>query len=85
MRGSAEVGEDATIVSKTDYIVIGPIGSRNCFTTFYKCYDNSIRVICGYFRGSIDEFIDKVSKTHGDSKYAKEYNSACALATIHIE
>jgi hypothetical protein len=65
-------------------LVIGPIGSRNDYTMFVRTADNNILVSCGCFTGTIDEFIEKVKETHGDSKFAREYRAAVKLAKIHI-
>ena len=91
VRGNAWVGGDALVggnarVSKSDYvIVIGPIGSRNDYTTFYRSKDNDIIVRCGCFNGNLLEFLEKVNETHGNNKYAAEYRAAAELAKIHID
>ena len=40
---------------------------------------------CGCFQGTIDEFKEKIKETHGDNKYAREYNSMIETALIHFE
>lgn len=80
--GNARVGGDAHINSNKDFIVIGPIGSRNGFTTFYK--NENICVRCGCFSGTVDEFLAAVQKTHGDSRFGREYRIAAELAKTHI-
>ena len=83
--GSARVYGNAC-VSKSDHIiVIGPIGSRNDYTTFFRSKDNDIIVKCGCFNGNISEFLKKVNETHGDNKYAVEYRAAIEIAKIHID
>ena len=39
----------AEIKKKTHYLVIGAIGSRNGFTTFFRTKENKIFVTCGCF------------------------------------
>lgn len=78
VHGDAEVHGDA------DYLVIGPIGSRNDRTTFFKTANNDIKVSCGCFTGTIEEFLEKVNETHGNNNYAKEYKTAVEIAKIHI-
>ena len=73
------------ILSSSDYIVIGPIGRRHDYTTFYKTKDLGIWVKCGCFNDSIDDFFEKVKETHGTSKYAKEYFVAIELAKVKLE
>ena len=66
-------------------LVIGPIGSRNDFTTFYRDKDSEITVKCGCFLGKIDRFLEKVTRTHGDSKYAMVYRVAVEVAKLQID
>ena len=63
----------------------GAIGSRNDFTTFYRDKDNEITVKCGCFLGKIDRFLEKVTQTHGDSKYALVYRAAVEVAKLQID
>ena len=83
--GDAKIFKDTDISERYHYITIGPIGSRNDYTTFYRTSNNTIDVKCGCFHGSIQDFRKKVKKTHGNSKYAKEYIAASYLAIRHIE
>ena len=82
--GDAWVVGDAHINSNKDFIVIGPIGSRNGFTTFYKNKDENVCVRCGCFSGTVDEFLAAVQKTHGDNRFGREYRIAAELAKAHI-
>lgn len=88
--GDAWVGDDAWVVgdahinSNKDFIVIGPIGSRNGFTTFYKNKNENVCVRCGCFSGTVDEFLAAVQKTHGDNRFGREYRIAAELAKTHI-
>lgn len=83
--GNAWVSGDAEVFSTSHMLVVGPIGSRNAFTTFYRNKDNGITVKCGCFNGSIDKFLEKVNETHGDSKYAEVYKKAADLARTQID
>ena len=88
--GNAEVYGDAAIsgdamVNRIGAIFwIGAIGSRNGTTTFFKCKDGKIRVMCGCFYGDIDEFAKKVRDTHGDNQHAKVYMLAIEMAKARI-
>lgn len=84
VRGNAKVYGDAEVKGNADYLVIGPIGSRNDITTFFKTANNDIKVSCGCFTGTIEEFLEKVNETHGNNNYAKEYKTAVEIAKIHI-
>lgn len=83
--GNAWVADNARVTDTTDYMLIGSIGSRNDFTTFYKDIDGGISVKCGCFCGTIEEFRERVKKTHGaDTKHAKIYKAAADLAEMQI-
>ena len=83
--GNASVTDTAWITDVTDYMLIGRIGSRNDFTTFFKNKGGGISVKCGCFCGTIAEFRERVKKTHGaDTKHAKIYKVAADLAEMQI-
>lgn len=83
--GNARVADNARVTDITDYMLIGSIGSRNDFTTFYKDIDGGISVKCGCFSGTIEEFREKVEETHGtNTKHAKVYQAAANLAEVQI-
>ncbi len=65
--------------------MIGPVGSRNAFTTFYRDKDGEISVKCGCFNNKIDKFLEKVAKTHGESKHALVYKAAVEVAKLQID
>jgi hypothetical protein len=48
------------------------LGSRNSQTTYYWNAEKE-QVVCGCFKGTLQEFEDKVKLTHGDNDYAKAY------------
>jgi hypothetical protein len=82
---NAWVTGNAWVADITDYMLIGRIGSRNDFTTFFKNKGGGISVKCGCFSGTIEEFREMVKKTHGaDTKHAKIYKAAADLAELQI-
>ena len=83
--GDAWVYGNARVYGNADIMQIGPIGSRNDITTFFRDQENGISVRCGCFCGTIDEFAEAVKKTHGGTKYEKEYMAAIAVARAHID
>ena len=84
--GDAEVSGNAWVSGDADYMVIGPIGSRFGFTTFFKNKNNKISVSCGCFLGTLAEFRAAVREKHGtDTKFAKVYQVAADLAELQIE
>ena len=75
----------ALIQSTKDYITIGPIGSRNDYTTFAKSVNGDILVFCGCFSGSIRDFKKSVKKTHKIlNKYRQEYLRAIKIGKTHL-
>ena len=85
VRGYATVRGDAWVFKTSHYLVIGPMGSRNGFTTFFRAKNLFIGVSCGCFRGNVDEFVEKVKETHRDNKHAKVYLAAAELAKTQID
>ena len=82
--GNARVCGNAWVCGNADYLLIGRIGSRFSFTTFFKNKDKGITVSCGCFLGTIAEFRAKVTDTHGNNKHAKMYNLAADMAELQI-
>ena len=82
--GDAQVSGDARVSGDADYAVVKGFG--RCFrtTTFFRCKDKILRVQCGCFYGDLAQFREIVKKTHGDSKYAKEYLSIADLMELHF-
>lgn len=75
------LGANAYITSPMSYLTIGPIGSRNGCTTFYKTNWNGIWVSCGCFNNSIDSFALQVQETHRENpKHLRDYLSAIEFA-----
>ena len=83
--GDARVCGDAEINKVTHVLTIGPIGSRNRTTTFFRTKENVIKVKCGSFYGTIDEFLAKVELTHGNNKHSQAYRIAAELAKAQID
>lgn len=67
------IKDNALLRSIDDALYIGPIGSRDDFTTFYKTEDRDIWVCTGCFRGSLTEFEEAVRKEHAETTYESEY------------
>lgn len=83
--GNACVHGDAQVYRTAQYMVIGPIGSRNDFTTFCHDKENEITVKCGCFNGKMGDFLKAVEKKHGDSKHGRAYRLAAELARAQVE
>lgn len=80
---NARIGGNAMIRDNASWLIVGPIGSRDDFTTFFSGEDG-IYVSCGCFYGSISEFEKAVEKTHAGTKHEKDYKLAIALAKSRI-
>ena len=73
VNGSSKIGQNACIENTSDYMVYGPVGSRQDHTTFYKGGDE-IYVRTGCFRGTLKEFKNAVKKKHKfNSVHRKDY------------
>ena len=70
--GNVNLGKDAYITKETDFMCIGPIGSRNGYTTFYLTKDKHIMVSCGCFNDTIKKFTEAVQTTYKDNKIHRE-------------
>ena len=70
--GNADLGDWGKLCSCSDILCVSPIGSRNGCTTIFHT-DKGLFVQCGCFRGTLDEFAEKVKETHGDNEHARTY------------
>ena len=82
--GNARVSDDAQVSGDADMLLIGLLGSRSAYTTFF-CEKNRIAVCCGCFYGSIDDFEIKVKSTYPTDQYGVEYMAAIAAAKIILK
>lgn len=86
--GKARVSGEAQVSKTVHVLTVGPIGSRDDTTTFFRAKFSAgfaISVCCGCFRGTVDEFRAKVKQTHGDNKHGVAYQLAADLAEAQIE
>ncbi len=83
--GDAQVYGNAQVYGIGAIFWVNGIGSRNGTTTFFACKDKKIRVSCGCFFGTLDEFRAKVAQTHGDNRHAKVYLLASMMAEERID
>ena len=82
--GNAWVFGNAQVFGNADYAVVAGFGRYFRTTTFFRCKDKILRVQCGCFYGDLAQFREIVKKTHGDSKYAKEYLAIADLMELHF-
>ena len=81
--GDARVFGDAEIRVCADYTTIKGFGTECRNTTFFRCKDGAVRVKCGCFYGTIEEFRTQVNNTR-DGKIAKEYLMIADLMEYHF-
>lgn len=82
--GNAWVSGNARVSGDADYATVAGFGRYFRTTTFFRCKDKILRVQCGCFYGDLAQFREIVKKTHGDSKYAKEYLAIADLMELHF-
>ena len=83
--GSAQVSGDARVDYDADYACVKGFGRECRNTTFFRTKDGGVSVVCGCFHGTMQEFREKVKKTHGESKMAKEYLMIADLMKMHFD
>ena len=83
--GDAWVCGDAEVYGNADYAYAHGFGSINRTTTFFRLKDGGVGVRCGCFYGTLQEFRDKVRKTHGETKKAKEYLMLADLMELRFK
>lgn len=60
-------------------------GSEFRTTTAFREKEGGLGVVCSCFNGTLDEFEAKVKKTHGDSKFGREYLAMIGMIRIHFD
>lgn len=76
---------NAQIYGDADYCCFQSFGSVNRTTTVFKEANGKIKIICGCFNGTIDEFKNQVLQTHKENKFAKEYLAIIEVIKIKFE
>ena len=80
--GNAWVCGDARVCDTRHYLNLGPIGSRDGYTTIYRDKNKKAIVVCGCFRWDLDGLERAVHKTHAGTKYEAEYMALIQLARL---
>lgn len=83
LSGNAVISENAEVYRNNHYATIKGFGTKCRNTTFFRCKDEKIRVNCGCFCGTIDEFREQVKNTR-EGKIAKEYLMIADLMEYHF-
>lgn len=74
---------NALVDKSINYAVIKGFGTCCRPTTFFRCQDKTVKVSCGCFLGTIDEFRNQVKNTR-EGKIAKEYLMIADLMELHF-
>ena len=82
--GNAWVSDNAQVSGDTDYLTIGPIGSRGDTTTFYRSRDGGTMVVCGCYHDTIDAFEARVKEVHHGTSHEAAYLAAVACARARV-
>ena len=80
----ADLGEWGKLQSSSDILIVGAIGSRNGYTTIFHT-DKGVFVMCGCFKGTLDEFEAKVKETHKGNKHKRDYLALIQFAKVKFE
>lgn len=78
MYGNAWVSGDA------DYCCFQSFGSRSGTTTVFREKGGGLRVRCGCFNGTVEEFAAKVEETHGDNDFGKVYKTIIEVIKLRF-
>ena len=82
--GNAMVCDNAWVSDNADYATVKGFGTQCRETTFFRCKDRKIRVVCGCFKGTIEDFRKQVKATR-TGKIEKEYLMIADLMELHFE
>ena len=81
--GNARVTDNANINSNADLLQITGLGSVHRATTVYRTQEDGIEIICGCFRGDLEQFKKQVIKTR-EGKVRDEYLKFAELIKIYF-
>ena len=84
--GNARVTGDARVESQTDWLLVGPAKSSGRFTTAYRDTKIGVRVSCGCFTGTAQEFSAQIEATHeGNQQHLQQYRLFCQLIAFNFD
>ena len=83
--GDAWVYGDARVHGDEDFCSFSKFGSEHRTTTAFKDSVIGIRVVCGCFTGSLEDFRSKVVETHADNKHAKLYLMMADMIALKLQ
>lgn len=80
--GDARVCGNANIENNNNHCGFDCFGSCDRHTHAYLTKENKVEIVCGCFRGSIEEFEKKVEETHSGTIYEKQYKAIINVIKI---
>ena len=84
--GNALVSGNARVESQTDWLLVGPAKSSGRFTTAYRDTKIGVRVSCGCFTGTAQEFSAQIEATHaGNQQNLQQYRLFCQLIAFSFD
>ena len=84
--GNARVSGNARVESQTDWLLVGPAKSSGRFTTAYRDTKIGVRVSCGCFTGTAQEFSAQIEATHaGNQQHLQQYRLFCQLIAFSFD
>lgn len=84
VNGDKVISGTGLVKSDDDYATISGFGTENRTTTFFRCKDGRVRVLCGCFYGTINQFRKQVKKTR-NGQVAKDYLAIADLMEDHFK
>ena len=81
--GDAKVWGNANVCENADRLWITGLGTQGRTTTAFRCTDSIVRIKCGCFYGTLEEFKKQVTKTR-TGKVQAEYLKFAELIEIYF-
>jgi hypothetical protein len=81
--GNARVYGNAQVSSHKTWLLIGPAKSSGRFTTAFVDDKIGVRVVCGCFTGTVEQFSEQIEKTHkNNQENLEQYRLFCQLISF---
>jgi hypothetical protein len=81
----ARVYGDARVEGDADWLLVGPAKSSGRFTTAYRDEKIGVRVSCGCFSGSVEDFSEAIEDTHANNvQHLEQYRLFCLLISTTL-
>jgi hypothetical protein len=80
--GNAWLSGDARVHNHADYCCFQSFGRYGRTTTASRDAKCGVRIVCGCFSGTLEEFEKRVEETHGNSQYGLEYKAVINVLRV---